>query len=187
MKSELLSQGYPRQGLTQLPEDGSRGSRELLLALSWLLARQPLPERLLAQTRVQLGDEMPVCEVGVRWEWASPSRGPKTLGAAGQTREDRPGCPPDSAVGVSVVILQPQQGRGGWASTGLPARLPSPCSPCLSFWASRGCAHSSVPHPSPGSLGTPRPSLSQWPPFSFPFWGLCRGWEQGLTLTPSAV
>ena len=76
MKSELLSQGYPRwRRLTQLPEDGSRGSRELLLALSWLLAREPLPERLLAQTRVQLGDNMPVCEVGVRWEWASPSLG----------------------------------------------------------------------------------------------------------------
>ncbi|KAF6133276.1 tubulin epsilon and delta complex 1 [Phyllostomus discolor] len=65
VKSELLSQGYPRQGLAQLPEDGSRGSRELLLALSWLLARQPLPERLLAQTRVQLGDEMPVCECDI--------------------------------------------------------------------------------------------------------------------------
>lgn len=65
VKSELLSQGYPRQGLTQLPEDGSWGSRELLLALSWLLARQPLPERLLAQTRVQLGDEMPVCECDI--------------------------------------------------------------------------------------------------------------------------
>ncbi|XP_054423671.1 tubulin epsilon and delta complex protein 1 [Pteronotus mesoamericanus] len=62
VKSELLSQGYPRRGLAQLPEDGSQGSRELLLALSWLLAREPLPERLLAQTRVRLGDEMPVCE-----------------------------------------------------------------------------------------------------------------------------
>ncbi|XP_036904442.1 tubulin epsilon and delta complex protein 1 isoform X3 [Sturnira hondurensis] len=65
VKSELLSQGYPRQGLTQLPEDGSRGSRELLLALSWLLAREPLPEQLLAQTRVHLGDEMPVCECDI--------------------------------------------------------------------------------------------------------------------------
>ncbi|XP_045679342.1 tubulin epsilon and delta complex protein 1 isoform X2 [Phyllostomus hastatus] len=65
VKSELLSQGYPRQGLAQLPEDGSGGSRELLLALSWLLARQPLPERLLAQTHVQLGDEMPVCECDI--------------------------------------------------------------------------------------------------------------------------
>lgn len=66
VKSALRSQGYPRRALVQLPEDGSQGSRELLLALSWLLARGPLLERLLAQIRVRLGDEMPVCEVGVR-------------------------------------------------------------------------------------------------------------------------
>lgn len=65
MKSALRSQGYPRQGLAQLPEDGSQGSRELLLAFSWLLARGPLLEHLLAQTHVRLGDEIPVCEVGV--------------------------------------------------------------------------------------------------------------------------
>lgn len=64
MKSALRAQGYPRRGLAQLPEDGSRGSRELLLAVAWLLARGPLLERLLARTRVRLGDEMPVCEVG---------------------------------------------------------------------------------------------------------------------------
>uniref|UniRef100_A0A671DNN5 Tubulin epsilon and delta complex 1 n=1 Tax=Rhinolophus ferrumequinum TaxID=59479 RepID=A0A671DNN5_RHIFE len=62
VKSALRSQGYPRRGLAQLPEDGSRGSRELLLALSWLLARGPLLELLLAQTHVWLGDEMLVCE-----------------------------------------------------------------------------------------------------------------------------
>ncbi|XP_045415065.1 tubulin epsilon and delta complex protein 1 [Lemur catta] len=62
VKSALRSQGYPRQVLAQLPEDGSWGSRELLLALSWLLARGPVLERLLAQAHVQLGDEMPVCE-----------------------------------------------------------------------------------------------------------------------------
>ncbi|XP_040334356.1 tubulin epsilon and delta complex protein 1 isoform X6 [Herpailurus yagouaroundi] len=62
VKSELHSQGYPRRALAQLPEDGSQGSRELLLALAWLLARGPLLERLLAQTRVRLGDEIPLCE-----------------------------------------------------------------------------------------------------------------------------
>nr|XP_044630381.1 tubulin epsilon and delta complex protein 1 isoform X2 [Equus asinus] len=65
VKSVLRSQGYPRRALVQLPEDGSQGSRELLLALSWLLARGPLLERLLAQIRVRLGDEMPVCECEV--------------------------------------------------------------------------------------------------------------------------
>ncbi|XP_054571391.1 tubulin epsilon and delta complex protein 1 [Eptesicus fuscus] len=63
VKAALLAQGYPRLGLARLPDDGSQGSRELLLALSWLLAREPLLERLLAQTRVRLGDEMPVFEV----------------------------------------------------------------------------------------------------------------------------
>ncbi|KAL0602225.1 Tubulin epsilon and delta complex protein 1 [Plecturocebus cupreus] len=62
VKSALRSQGYPRPALAQLPEDGSQGSRELLLALSWLLARGPVPEQMLAQTRVRLGDEMTVCQ-----------------------------------------------------------------------------------------------------------------------------
>ncbi|XP_059999444.1 tubulin epsilon and delta complex protein 1 isoform X1 [Lagenorhynchus albirostris] len=62
VKLALLTQGYPRRALAQLPDDGSQGGRELLLALAWLLARGPLPERLLIQNRVQLGDEMPVCE-----------------------------------------------------------------------------------------------------------------------------
>uniref|UniRef100_A0A250Y0J5 Uncharacterized protein C14orf80 n=1 Tax=Castor canadensis TaxID=51338 RepID=A0A250Y0J5_CASCN len=65
VKSVLRSQGYPRSALSQLPEDNSQGSRELLLALSWLLARGPLLERLLAQTRVHLGDHMP--------QWEAPA------------------------------------------------------------------------------------------------------------------
>lgn len=65
VKAALLAQGYPRLGLARLPEDGSQGSRELLLAFSWLLAREPLLERLLAQTRVRLGDEVPAFEVRV--------------------------------------------------------------------------------------------------------------------------
>lgn len=64
VKSALRSQGYPRRALVQLPDEGSQGARELLLALAWLLARGPLPERLLTQSHVRLGDEMPVCEVG---------------------------------------------------------------------------------------------------------------------------
>uniref|UniRef100_M3Y9A5 Tubulin epsilon and delta complex 1 n=1 Tax=Mustela putorius furo TaxID=9669 RepID=M3Y9A5_MUSPF len=62
VKSALCSQGYPRRVLAQLPEDGSQGSRELLLALAWLLARGPLLEHLLARTRVWLGDEIPLCQ-----------------------------------------------------------------------------------------------------------------------------
>uniref|UniRef100_A0A8C3W553 Tubulin epsilon and delta complex 1 n=1 Tax=Catagonus wagneri TaxID=51154 RepID=A0A8C3W553_9CETA len=62
VKSALHSQGYPSRALAQLPDNGSQGSRQLLLALAWLLARGPLLEQLLAQGRVRLGDEMPVCE-----------------------------------------------------------------------------------------------------------------------------
>ncbi|XP_059540478.1 tubulin epsilon and delta complex protein 1 isoform X2 [Myotis daubentonii] len=80
VKAALRAQGYPRLGLARLPEDGSQGSRELLLALAWLLAREPLPERLLAQTRVRLGDEMPVCECGAL---ASPGQPAPRVDAAG--------------------------------------------------------------------------------------------------------
>nr|XP_048287429.1 tubulin epsilon and delta complex protein 1 isoform X4 [Myodes glareolus] len=62
VKSALDSQGYPRSALVQFPEGSSQRSRELLLALSWLLARGPFLEQLLAQTRVQLGDQLPQCE-----------------------------------------------------------------------------------------------------------------------------
>ncbi|XP_070257116.1 LOW QUALITY PROTEIN: tubulin epsilon and delta complex protein 1 [Myotis yumanensis] len=80
VKAALRAHGYPRPGLARLPDDGSQGSRELLLALAWLLAREPLPERLLAQTRVRLGDEMPVCECGAL---ASPGRLAPRVDAAG--------------------------------------------------------------------------------------------------------
>lgn len=62
VKSALGSRGYPRSVLLQFPDGSSQGSRELLLALSWLLAQGPLLEQLLAQTRVQLGDQLPQCE-----------------------------------------------------------------------------------------------------------------------------
>jgi hypothetical protein len=65
VKSALGSQGYPRSVLLQFPDGSSQGSRELLLALSWLLARGPLLEQLLAQTRVQLGDQLPQWEVSM--------------------------------------------------------------------------------------------------------------------------
>ncbi|XP_045144163.1 tubulin epsilon and delta complex protein 1 isoform X3 [Echinops telfairi] len=63
VKSALRAHGYPRPALTQLPEDGSQGSRELLLALSWLLAGGSLLGRLLTRTHVLTGDQMPMCEI----------------------------------------------------------------------------------------------------------------------------
>ncbi|NXI69148.1 TEDC1 protein, partial [Anseranas semipalmata] len=61
VKSALWYHGYGRPELYQLPSDGSAGSRELLLAFSWLLHRISLLERLLARNRVKTGDETSVC------------------------------------------------------------------------------------------------------------------------------
>ncbi|KAM4854008.1 tubulin epsilon and delta complex protein 1 [Thomomys bottae] len=61
VRAALRVHGYPRRPLSQLPEGRCPGSRELLLALSWLLARGPVLEQLLARTRVQLGDRVPAC------------------------------------------------------------------------------------------------------------------------------
>ncbi|KFP33377.1 Uncharacterized protein C14orf80, partial [Colius striatus] len=44
---------------------GSAGSRELLLAFSWLLHRLSLLEQLLARNRVKTGDEAHVCMVSM--------------------------------------------------------------------------------------------------------------------------
>ncbi|NWW48279.1 TEDC1 protein, partial [Pedionomus torquatus] len=61
VKSALWYHGYGRPELYQLPSDGSAGSRELLLAFSWLLHRISLLEQLLAWNRVKTGDETSVC------------------------------------------------------------------------------------------------------------------------------
>ncbi|NXV07330.1 TEDC1 protein, partial [Cettia cetti] len=61
VKSALWYHGYGRPQLHRLPADGSAGSRELLLAFSWLLHRLGLLEQLLARSRVQTGDEAAVC------------------------------------------------------------------------------------------------------------------------------
>uniref|UniRef100_A0A8C8A3P9 Tubulin epsilon and delta complex 1 n=1 Tax=Otus sunia TaxID=257818 RepID=A0A8C8A3P9_9STRI len=61
VKSTLWYHGYDRPELYRLPSDGSAGSRELLLAFSWLLHRLSLLEQLLARNRVQTGDEISVC------------------------------------------------------------------------------------------------------------------------------
>ncbi|KAM9130020.1 tubulin epsilon and delta complex protein 1 isoform 3-T3 [Pangshura tecta] len=61
VKSVLWYHGYGRPEFYQLPSDGSQGSRELLLAFSWLLNRISLLERLLTVNRVKIGDEASVC------------------------------------------------------------------------------------------------------------------------------
>ncbi|XP_054141915.1 tubulin epsilon and delta complex protein 1 [Melozone crissalis] len=57
----LWYHGYRRPQLRRLPADGSAGSRELLLAFSWLLHCPGLLEQLLAHNRVQTGDHTSVC------------------------------------------------------------------------------------------------------------------------------
>ncbi|TRZ17839.1 hypothetical protein HGM15179_009310 [Zosterops borbonicus] len=61
VKSALWYHGYGRPQLQRLPADGSVGSRELLLAFSWLLHSLHLLEHLLVQNRLQTGDEASVC------------------------------------------------------------------------------------------------------------------------------
>ncbi|XP_075364224.1 tubulin epsilon and delta complex protein 1 isoform X4 [Mycteria americana] len=63
VKSALWYHGYGRPELYRLPSDGSAGSRELLLAFSWLLHRLSLLEQLLARNRVKTGDETSVCMI----------------------------------------------------------------------------------------------------------------------------
>ncbi|KFM11656.1 Uncharacterized protein C14orf80, partial [Aptenodytes forsteri] len=65
VKSALWYHGYGRPELYRLPSDGSAGSRELLLAFSWLLHRLSLLEQLLARNRVKTGDETSVCMVSM--------------------------------------------------------------------------------------------------------------------------
>jgi len=65
VKSALWYHGYGRPELYRLPSNGSAGSRELLLAFSWLLHRLSLLEQLLARNRVKTGDETSVCTVSM--------------------------------------------------------------------------------------------------------------------------
>nr|XP_048718387.1 tubulin epsilon and delta complex protein 1 isoform X4 [Caretta caretta] len=63
VKSVLWYHGYGRPEFYQLPSDGSQGSRELLLAFSWLLNRISLLEQLLTVNRVKIRDEASVCTI----------------------------------------------------------------------------------------------------------------------------
>ncbi|NXP68364.1 TEDC1 protein, partial [Chloropsis cyanopogon] len=65
VKWALWYHGYGRPQLQRLPADGSAGSRELLLAFSWLLHSLGLLEQLLARNRVQTGDETSLCMVSM--------------------------------------------------------------------------------------------------------------------------
>ncbi|XP_015724973.1 tubulin epsilon and delta complex protein 1 isoform X6 [Coturnix japonica] len=85
VKSALWYHGYGRPELYQLPSDGSAGSRELLLAFSWLLHRVNLLERLLARNRVKTGDETSVCTIHL---FTSGSHTDQALGHFSVTETD---------------------------------------------------------------------------------------------------
>ncbi|KAM8921328.1 tubulin epsilon and delta complex protein 1 [Pelodytes ibericus] len=61
VKYELRNQGYGRLAFYKLPCDGTEGSRELLLAFSWLLRKVNIFEKLLDINRVRFGDEITCC------------------------------------------------------------------------------------------------------------------------------
>uniref|UniRef100_A0A8C0VM97 Tubulin epsilon and delta complex 1 n=1 Tax=Cyanistes caeruleus TaxID=156563 RepID=A0A8C0VM97_CYACU len=94
VKAALWYHGYGRPQLQRLPADGSAGSRELLLAFSWLLHSLGLLEQLLARNRVQTGDQASVCTC--EDELPTSQEGPGEAGA-----EDR----------VDVRYLQWLNGR----------------------------------------------------------------------------
>ncbi|XP_030071183.1 tubulin epsilon and delta complex protein 1 isoform X2 [Microcaecilia unicolor] len=61
VKSVLWYYGYGILDFYHLPYDGSQGSRELLLAFSWLLHTQHVLEKLLEANKIRVGDEISVC------------------------------------------------------------------------------------------------------------------------------
>ncbi|XP_060037167.1 tubulin epsilon and delta complex protein 1 isoform X3 [Erinaceus europaeus] len=101
LRSALCARGYPRGA--RLPESGAGGSRELLLALAWLLAREPLLERLLARARVQLGDEVTACQwlmgkLQIRWRTLASSQW-EHCALLGQIHAYTQGCHSDRELG----------------------------------------------------------------------------------------
>ncbi|XP_029454695.1 tubulin epsilon and delta complex protein 1 isoform X4 [Rhinatrema bivittatum] len=63
VKSVLWYYGYGNLDFYRLPDDGSQGSRELLLVFSWLLHKNHLLEKLLEVNRIRVGDEISVCMI----------------------------------------------------------------------------------------------------------------------------
>ncbi|XP_053553832.1 tubulin epsilon and delta complex protein 1 isoform X2 [Bombina bombina] len=61
VKSVLWNQGYGRSAFYHLPHNSTDGSRELLLAFSWILSKMKVLEKILEMNRVKVGDEIAVC------------------------------------------------------------------------------------------------------------------------------
>ncbi|XP_073422886.1 tubulin epsilon and delta complex protein 1 isoform X2 [Dendrobates tinctorius] len=65
VKSVLQIQGYGRPAFYNLPDDGEDGSREILLAFSWLLHRVKILEILLKKKSIKVGDHITICQCPV--------------------------------------------------------------------------------------------------------------------------
>ncbi|KAM5129595.1 tubulin epsilon and delta complex protein 1 isoform 3-T6 [Mantella aurantiaca] len=63
VKSILQIQGYGRPAFYELPDDGTEGSREALLAFSWLIYTGKILETILEKKRVKLGDHITFCMI----------------------------------------------------------------------------------------------------------------------------
>ncbi|XP_073466831.1 tubulin epsilon and delta complex protein 1 isoform X3 [Aquarana catesbeiana] len=61
VKSLLQIQGYGRPAFYELADDGTEGSREILLAFSWLLYTGKILEIILEKNRVEFGDHVTFC------------------------------------------------------------------------------------------------------------------------------
>ncbi|XP_062915567.1 tubulin epsilon and delta complex protein 1 isoform X3 [Mobula hypostoma] len=61
VKAAVSYYGYGFLDFYQLPADGSRGSRDLLLVFSWLLQKTQLLEELLDRQRVHVEDQVSLC------------------------------------------------------------------------------------------------------------------------------
>ncbi|PFX18437.1 Uncharacterized protein C14orf80-like [Stylophora pistillata] len=59
-KHELFHKGYGGKSLYQLPEDMSRGSRELILALGWLIAKEDVTSALIAKLEPVVFEDPPL-------------------------------------------------------------------------------------------------------------------------------
>ncbi|XP_032896602.1 tubulin epsilon and delta complex protein 1 isoform X3 [Amblyraja radiata] len=63
VKAAVCYYGYGFLDFYQLPADGSRGSRDLLLVFSWLLQKIHLFEKLLERQRLRVEDQVSLCMI----------------------------------------------------------------------------------------------------------------------------
>uniref|UniRef100_A0A8C5MTA6 Tubulin epsilon and delta complex protein 1 domain-containing protein n=1 Tax=Leptobrachium leishanense TaxID=445787 RepID=A0A8C5MTA6_9ANUR len=82
VKCILRCRGYGRRAFFHLPCDGSEGSRELLIAFSWILRKLKPLEKFLETNRVRFGDRIDGCTCIKEWcvkESEAPTRFPNSV------------------------------------------------------------------------------------------------------------